>query len=146
MTARFAVRTVDFDHSNPGDAEVTREPRTPAAGRFDTDLIDRSEALHPAQQARITSCGRRERSSVELAAGGRVEHCGDMDVVVGIDTARDATVCRCHHGYWFFQSLKQTGGLGEPRSEADKTARGLGQQVPMRSRNRPERSGNGGPA
>ena len=34
------------------------------------------------------------------------------------------------------------GGLGEPRPEADKTARGLRQQVPMRSRNRPERSGN----
>ena len=41
---------------------------------------------------------------------------------------------------------RQTGGSGEPRPEADKTARGLRQQVPMRSRNRPERSGkHGGP-
>src|SRR5581483_8574354 len=76
-----------------------RASLAPTAGRFDTDLVERPEGAHPAEQLRVALDGGRERGLVEQAAGRGVEDRRHMDVEMGVDPAADVAGRRCHDGH-----------------------------------------------
>ena len=51
-----------------------------------------SKGSHPSKHLPVPLAGRRKGSASENAIL-RIDHCGDMQVLVGIDTADDATLC-----------------------------------------------------
>ena len=84
LATLLPVRTIDLDHRHARGHEMAGDARPVRAGSLDPDPFDRTEAGHPRRQRPIPGSGRRERLHPEQTAV-HVDHCGDVEVAVGVD-------------------------------------------------------------
>jgi hypothetical protein len=94
----LAVRTAHLQHLETLGVQEAGERGSIGSGALDADALHLPEAPEPPQGASIAGRGRGKGLDAELRP--TLVKCGnDVDVSVGVDSARDPAGCFCHRGH-----------------------------------------------
>jgi hypothetical protein len=90
-TVQF-VRCGNFQNLDTRCLHVAQQPRTVAAGAFDSDALEIPEGVHPGQHQAIPVSGCREALGTENTVA-MINDSRDMQVLVCIDATDDVSFC-----------------------------------------------------
>ncbi len=93
-----AVGPINFEHPIASRSEVPGDARTPRAGAFDAERVDRPEPTRPPIELAVPARGGRERLGTQQSTTF-VEHYCDVGLTVRVDPDRDARLLICDRGH-----------------------------------------------
>ena len=91
LAAIVLVRRRDLQNLDPGLLHEAQQPGAIAAGRLDADALELTEGAHPGEHLPIALPGRGKASASQNAVAF-IDDRRDMQILVGVDAADDATV------------------------------------------------------